>query len=121
MMGPQGSILTYRWDHINVGNQSNYLVITDQNGCSDTSSVQATTVNPSPSIQIGISGSSKVCYGDSILLVPTLTSLVDSITWFNSAAKYISNNDSLYTLSSKTIMWLRIRKKVVPQHLTHRV
>ena len=110
LKGPQGPY-SYLWsdgttlDSLivdSVGNQNNYLVITDQNGCSDTSSVQATTVNPLPSIQIGISGSSKVCFGDSILLVPTLTSLVDSIAWFNSASLYISNNDSLYSASSGT-------------------
>ena len=80
-----------------VGIQYNTLIISDSIGCTDTSDIQITIVNDNPSIQISVLGNSQVCYGDSILLVPSTTTLVDSVHWFNSSsATSLSQNDSLY-------------------------
>lgn len=87
LFGPSGNY-NYEWSN---GDTNSYINLTDDDtvflalsnsyGCLDTSATQIVIFNDSPSLTISMAGPSQLCYGDSILLYPTSTINVDSISW----------------------------------------
>ncbi len=95
-----GTIVSYQWlfNSANIGGASSstysasspgdyVLIITNSNGCIDTSTTYTLGGNTSPTASISLSLSSAVCYGDTIILDASLSTAgsgsITAYQWYN--------------------------------------
>ena len=108
LSAPSGNY-TYLWSNGQTGpyiqatfDDTLSLEVYDTNGCTGAPDYQIVMFNDSPIINIGFSGPSKVCFGDSVQIIPNLLSNnIDSISWHaQSGAIFTTYLDTFYAKNS---------------------